>query len=253
GDDSRVVGRVRDDPPVSLGEPLHDGDRFVVVAPLLDDRGAECAHGGVLVGIVPRRHAHRRRDAEQTRAVGDALPMIAGRRRDHAAPALPSGERRHERKPIPNLERSRRLMILVLDEELDPATRGLGEPRVLPQRRRREIGRDALARGLHIAERDRRSGRSVGERSGHRLIEGESLRRNPALEGSPRAMPRATHATRTTDLGRPRSAPYLLGTPSRSFAQSATLGVPTEFGAIALDAWNNWNTNHTNEREFTRR
>ena len=96
GDDAGIVGRVRDHAPLARGDALHHADGFVVVAPFLDDGRAERAHGGVLVRVVPRRHADGDAHAGQLAAEGDSLPVIARRRRDHAAAALIGVERGHE-------------------------------------------------------------------------------------------------------------------------------------------------------------
>ena len=108
-------------------------------------------------------------------------------------------------------------MILVFDEELDPAAGDLGESRILAERRRRQIGRDALARGLHIG--DRRNG--VGRRDADEALESPSSSRTFSPPHASFAIIRVIRAQH----------------------------VPTGFGATALDAWNKSNTNYTNERE----
>src|SRR6185437_5242546 len=104
GDDPRVVRRMCDDPPLSLGDALHDRHRLVVVAPVFDNGGTERADRGVLVRIVSRWYADGRRDAEPAGAVRDPLPVVAGRCRDYAAPPFLGVQRGHEREAIPDLE-----------------------------------------------------------------------------------------------------------------------------------------------------
>ena len=155
GDDSRIVRRVGDHASLFGGESKHHRDRFVVVTPLLDDRCAQRAHRGVLVGIVLGRHADGRLDAEHRAAVRDSLSVIAGGRRDDAAAPFVVRQRRHERQAVSNLERVDRLMVFVFDEYLNAPTHDVAELRIVAQRSRREIQRQARARGLDVGEGNR--------------------------------------------------------------------------------------------------
>jgi hypothetical protein len=64
------------------------GTRFAQVGAVQHDVGAELAAVGDLDQCREHRHHDRRGYAEQLRVVRDPLRVVAGRRRDHAAPAL---------------------------------------------------------------------------------------------------------------------------------------------------------------------
>ena len=86
GDEQRLVRRVHVAQPVGALQLLDALARLIEVAPELDDVGAERAHRGVLVGVVAERHDDRARHALALARERDRLAVVAGRRRDHAAP-----------------------------------------------------------------------------------------------------------------------------------------------------------------------
>ena len=63
--------------------------RLLEVAAVLDQLGAEAAHGGVLLAAVAVRHEDHDRHAERPAGVGEALAVVAARRRDDACDVRP--------------------------------------------------------------------------------------------------------------------------------------------------------------------
>ena len=103
---------------VLAGELLAVLSGGVEVPPVHDHLRSERAHRGELdrVGVLGDTDA--RGDAEQPRGEGDRLPVIARRRSDQPAPALLLAELRHEVDAAADLERSHRLVVLVLHPDL---------------------------------------------------------------------------------------------------------------------------------------
>jgi len=81
--------------------------------------------------------------------------VIAGRGRDHAALTLGRVEVRDEVDPAPDLERTDRLVVLVLDP--DVRADEFAQPRVRIRGRAREVRRDAAPGLEDVGERDRRA------------------------------------------------------------------------------------------------
>ena len=88
GDHVDVVERVDEREPVARGDFAGMHARLRQVGAVQDDVGAELAAVGDLDQRREYGHHDGRGYAEQLRVVGDPLRVVAGRRGDHAAPAL---------------------------------------------------------------------------------------------------------------------------------------------------------------------
>jgi hypothetical protein len=129
--------------------------RRVVVRPLLHHLGAERAHAGVLLGVVPHGHADDHRRAEDAPRVREAEAVVAARGRAHAAAARLRVERGERGERVAHLERARRLVVLVLHEHPHARAHRRVELGVVPQRRRHDVRLDALPRAPDVGQRDR--------------------------------------------------------------------------------------------------
>src|SRR5581483_8094857 len=172
--------------------------RLVEVAAVDDDLGAEVAHRLHLDRVRFLGHADRGGDAEQLRGVSDRLPVVTGRgARDSRAP-LGRGELREEVDAAADLERARRLVVLVLDEErgADQAV----ERGVAAKLRRREVGPDPRPRLEDVDERRRAQGRSHGQVALNSAVAASSTApsRSSATEYSSLARSRLTNPLRTS-------------------------------------------------------
>jgi hypothetical protein len=95
-------------------------------------------------------HADHRPHAEQVRSVGNRLAVIAGRGGDDTPPPLVRGQLADQVHPAADLEGAHRLMVLVLDPRAGP---GHGIERwIAVQRRRLQVGRDALTRSQDVSQ-----------------------------------------------------------------------------------------------------
>ena len=149
-----VVRRVRERQPIAVHEPLRDGDGVVVVNALLDHPRTPRPQGGGLFRIVAERHADGNLDAELTTGIRESQSVVPGGCTHYAAGALRCVECRERREAVAHLEGAGWLHVLVLHEQRHARQRG-GKSGILPARRRREVGRQALAGGVDVAERDR--------------------------------------------------------------------------------------------------
>jgi hypothetical protein len=99
-------------------QALHMLARRVEVAPDLEDFGSKCSHRRVLLRIVPLRHDDRAGNSFTLAREGDRLSMIAGRGRDDAPPVF-GAQAADEIQATANLERIRRVVVLVFDVEIE--------------------------------------------------------------------------------------------------------------------------------------
>jgi hypothetical protein len=137
-------------PPLNLDDALDFLARLVKVASVLDDVGCHRAHRGIFLRVVAARHVHRACDALALTGERDRLSVVAGARRDHAPAPLVSRQRRDEIEAAADLERARRVVVFVLDENV--AAERVGEQRMPQERRRFDHGRDARPRRVHVSE-----------------------------------------------------------------------------------------------------
>jgi hypothetical protein len=114
----RLVGRVHVTKPSGALTRLGVLARFVEVAAELDHGRAERANGRRLLGIVPHRHDHRARHALALAGEGDRLTVIAGGRGDDAS-TLVGREIGYQVQAAANLEGAGRVVVLVLDEDVE--------------------------------------------------------------------------------------------------------------------------------------
>ena len=153
-DQARLVPGVHVAVAVGGGETFALLPGLVEVAPVLDDLRSERPDRLDLERVRPLGDAHRRRDAEEAGGVGDRLAVVPGRGGDQSALTLVGSQLRDEVDAAAHLEGADRLVVLVLHPDLRPDERL--ERRIAVERRRPQIGRDALARGAHVVEgRDR--------------------------------------------------------------------------------------------------
>ena len=110
---------------------------FVVVLAVLDDFGAQAAHGRDLVGIILGGDDEDAADAEEPAGVGQRLAVVAGRAADDAAAFLVVGESGNQIDAAADLERGRRRVVFML--EVVAAAEQLGQRRPLVQRRRLDV------------------------------------------------------------------------------------------------------------------
>ena len=102
-----------------VGEPHRLFARGLEVGAVLDEVGAERAHGGVLLRGIPLRHDDGDRKAEPPPGEGEALTVIAARRGNQ-----PRGVRRAPAEPVDerhsaaHLEGAGGMMVFVLDDDL---------------------------------------------------------------------------------------------------------------------------------------
>ena len=148
----------RDDPPVVKRRDQHIAVPRRELGGGREPRLQRGGHGhdlGAVVldrlGLDPRgrtRHHHDRAHAEQGRGVRHRVTVVAAGMRDHAV--LPGGPfARHDRVVgAPQLERSRRLKRLGLDQQ------GRLEPRETDQRRTDRHRRQQLRRGGYLRQAD---------------------------------------------------------------------------------------------------
>ena len=99
------------------------------------------------------RHDDGRRDAEPRGVVGDALGVVAGGHRDHAARALLFRQARELDVGAAVLER--RAVLEGLELERDVAPQQLREPLRAQARRTDDLARERLRRGFDVCEPDR--------------------------------------------------------------------------------------------------
>jgi len=154
-DDLRVVGRVDEREAALRDQAVGDRDRLVVVATLFDEDGAQAAQRLVLLGVVAEGDTHRDRHAQACPRPGQAQPVIATRRRHHAAS---QGLRRHRGEHgqrVADLECARRLMVLVLDPDADAVAHRGVERGVRAKRRGHEVPAQPLACGADVLDRGR--------------------------------------------------------------------------------------------------
>src|SRR5881397_3738220 len=83
---------------------------------------------------------------------GPAQAMISASGRHDATALFHLGKRRQDRKAVPRLERIGGIVVFVLDENFHRMANGVIESRVAPERRRRQVGADALASSEHVLE-----------------------------------------------------------------------------------------------------
>jgi hypothetical protein len=108
---------------------------------VLDEVGAERTHGGVLVGVVAERDDDV--DGQTRGASGErqALPVVAGGRRDDAGGVRASAQQPiDEHQPAANLERADRQVVLVLDPDVRAEVFGEQRP---------TVGRSGWQRAVH--------------------------------------------------------------------------------------------------------
>ena len=111
------------------GEPHRLLARGLEVLPVLDELRSERPHGGVLLPRIAVRHDDRDREAETPPGEGEALAVIAARRRDEAlGRRLAAHERVDIGQAAAHLEGARRLMVLVLDDDLGAEARRKQRP-----------------------------------------------------------------------------------------------------------------------------
>ncbi len=84
GDDRRIVERGHEGAPLFRRDVLRTGERTRETVAFDDDAGVMVRGARDLRERRARRHDDRGGDAELVRVVGDALGVVAGRRRDDA-------------------------------------------------------------------------------------------------------------------------------------------------------------------------
>ena len=136
-------------------EPHRFLARGLKVMPELDELGAERAHGGVLLARIALRREDRHLQAGAPPGEGEALAVIAARRRDEAPRLrLAPHERVDISEPAAHLEGARRLVVLVLHHDL--GLKPLGEERPGKSRRRAQGPEHDLVRPAHFLKREHR-------------------------------------------------------------------------------------------------
>ena len=124
--------------PARLCEPHGLLARILEILAVFDQLRAERAHRGVLLARIAVRDDNRHREAGAPSGEGEALAVIAARRRDQAFRLRRAAhERVYIGEAAANLERAGRLVVLVLDHNLgaDPfAKQRPGKSRRRPQR-----------------------------------------------------------------------------------------------------------------------
>ena len=124
--------------------------RLVEVAAEFEELRAVGAHGGVLLRVVAHRHHDGAADALALARERDRLAVVAGGRRDDAA-ALARAQRGDQVHAAADLEGAGRIVVLVLDEDIEP--RLAREQRMAHERRRAYDARDARPGGVDVFER----------------------------------------------------------------------------------------------------
>ena len=158
-DDQRIVERGHEPRAGSSGDRLRVRERGrVVVAFELDPRAVMRGVRDLRERCVGRHH-DRRRDAEQSRVIRDALRVVPGRGRDHAERAGFGRQVREEVAGAALLERAGELLVLELHPEI--GARDLRQ-RLRVQCRRR---RPPSPGSCRPRPRRRRSSRSAAVRS----------------------------------------------------------------------------------------
>ena len=148
--------------PVDVRESLalrdHRGfrARFAEVGAVQDDRCAQRAAIGDLDQRRELRHHDRRRNAEQSRVIGEALRVIAGRRRDHAAPAFVRRELEQCVARAALLEAAGALQVVELAVNMRAGE--LRQWNRLDARREIDAARDAHAGSFNVGEGDHWNG-----------------------------------------------------------------------------------------------
>src|SRR5258706_3047308 len=106
-----------------LGECGGVLERFLEVAPMLDQLDAERAHRGVLLDAVAARDDDGRGNAEAPRCPRDALAVIPPARGDHPAHLGLAGAQLAEvSESAAQLERADRAVVIVLQPDLEDAS-----------------------------------------------------------------------------------------------------------------------------------
>jgi hypothetical protein len=138
--------------------------RFVEVAAVFDELGAEGLHGGILLGRVATRHHNRRGNSGAPRRKRKRLTMIAARGRHDPHDLRPlASQPIHIDHAAAHLERADRRVVLMLDEDIR-ADAGR-EPRPFVLRRRRHGGSHDRQRGFNLGEGEQRRGHGETLRS----------------------------------------------------------------------------------------
>ena len=146
--------------PAALDLPLDRLAGLVEVAAVLDDGGTPRAHRGVLVRIVSRGNVNRAGDLLLVAGECDRLAVVAGAGGDDAARGQLALQRSNQVQPAPNLESTRRVVVLVLDVHI--GLQRVGQQWMSEEWRRLQRTVDELAGGAYVRERNRfGSSRSV--------------------------------------------------------------------------------------------
>ncbi len=132
------------------GELLAVLARLVEVAAMEDHLSAERAHGFNLHRVRLLRYADHSVHPEQARGVSDRLAVVPGRRRDDTPAPVVRAELADQVDPAPHLERTDRLVVLVLHPQ--PRSGQRIEGRIAVQRGRLQVGRDALPCCEHVGQ-----------------------------------------------------------------------------------------------------
>ncbi len=109
---------------------------LVEIPPVLDELGAERAHGGVLLGRIAVRHHDRDRHVFLRAREGERLAMVAARRGDHALHVRALAREPVEiHEPAAHLEGADRGVVLVLDHDIHARACPQQRPGILRRRR----------------------------------------------------------------------------------------------------------------------
>src|SRR5439155_8329758 len=147
GDEQRFVRRVDVAEAALVLQLLDLLARFVEVAAELDQLGAIGAHGGVLLRVIAEGHDNRAGHAFALTRQCDRLAVVSRRRRDDAV-ALVGGQAGDQVRTAAHLERSGRIVVLVLHPDVKS---GLEREQRMPQERRWPYdASDPRPRGIHI-------------------------------------------------------------------------------------------------------
>src|ERR1700732_1090230 len=104
---------------VTLGVALRLLACGLEILAMLDEVGAKCLHGAVLLDRIAARYVDRDRQARTARGVGKALPVIAARGGNNAGRSRPLALQAVDKdEPAAHLEGADRRVVLVLDDDV---------------------------------------------------------------------------------------------------------------------------------------
>ena len=106
-----------------IGQGLGVRYRFIEVATMDDHLGTESRHGTILIGVIAFGDNDTDAQSQLPGGIGNALPMIAAGRRDHAGNVGVGGDESLQvDQPAADFEGPRRIVVLVFDEDAPAAS-----------------------------------------------------------------------------------------------------------------------------------